>query len=116
MNQVHGVANLKDGILTIKTPAKRGKKVVENVQVYTVSDADPDPKIAYPVIALTKADGTVYHAGYNEYGYFCDCGNGIIREKYGARTPCKHCVSLIAVGLLPKETVYPGANHDDAVS
>lgn len=101
--QIHGNARLEDDgkTLVIKTMAKRGAKLKLNEQRYEVSDAQPDPAVAFPVIALKKADGKVYHVSVTEWGAACDCVSGEIREKYNLG-PCKHTLALIAVGLLPK--------------
>ncbi len=102
MKTVHGIARLSsDGkTLTLITKVKKGKKVVEKHESYQLSDAEPDPEVAFPVVALTKKDGTVYHCGVNEWGPFCDCPNSLIREKYDVREHCKHLRGLIAHGII----------------
>jgi hypothetical protein len=104
MHVPHGLARLSDDkkTLTITTKVKRGKKMVDLVRTFAVKDVNPHPNVANPAFELTGTHGKVYHCGRNKFGYFCDCVNGEIREKYGAWSPCKHCVGMIAVGLLPK--------------
>jgi len=103
VNAVHGSCNLKGNILTIKTPRKRGKKIVEEVTTYTAYLEDSDSRLAYPVIALIKLDGTKYHVAKKDGRLTCDCHNSIIREKYGILNPCKHCLACVAVGLISME-------------
>ena len=101
MNDPHGSARLSaDGAtLTITTKRKRGKDLV---RVYAVKDVRPDPEVAHPAYSLTTEEGEVYHVGANEWGVFCDCPDHHYRRQ-NDQTPCKHCKSLMAVGLLPKE-------------
>lgn len=111
---VHGNARLEGDQLTITTMAKRGKKYVPNVRVYTVRDCRPDPGVASPAYALETPDGEVWHCGANEFGVFCDCPDHHFRRQ-NDRTPCKHCKAMIAVGLLPPqpgiETGYTPSNE-----
>ena len=108
----HGTARYEDGILTITTLAKRGPKMVPNRVQYRVCDVRPDPRVADTAFALHRGilemteegpeflvDGTVYHLGLNELGPFCDCGHANFRGA-NSREVCKHCLSLVAVGLL----------------
>jgi len=98
---IHGTANYKDGVLTIKTKAKRGKKYVENVQVYEVCDLDPDPRCAYPAFSLRKKSGEVWHIAVETYGPTCSCPHATFRGG-NSREVCKHISAARAVGLLPK--------------
>lgn len=100
-----GTARLTHGgrFLTVTTMRKRGKKNVPLVVTYVVSNPGSDPAVAFPVLALTKEDGVTYHCAITEWGARCDCVDGEIREKRGSGR-CKHIRSLVAVGLLPRDT------------
>jgi len=96
-----GSARYSDGKLTITTQAKRGKKTVPNVVVYTVEDVRPDPRVAYPAYALKKDDGEVYHVAVDKFGPTCSCPHATFRGQE-SRVPCKHVLAMIAVGLVTK--------------
>lgn len=99
----HGTARLTHGgrFLTVTTHRKRGKKSVPMTQTYVVEDARPDPRVASPVLTLTKEDGEQYHLSVNEFGTRCDCFAGEIGKKRGTGH-CKHILAAMSVGLLPK--------------
>lgn len=109
-------------ILTIKTKAKRGKKMVDNVQTYLVEDSRPDTRVADPAYSLTKgmliplsmeeaiatggethkwvASGDVWHVSVNEWGPECDCPH----RTFNPDSPlCKHARAMKAVGLLTRK-------------
>ena len=133
MNTVHGVARLDGDRLTITTSAKRGKKMVPNVQTYLVENLCPDERVANPAWKLTKGvfvkaacdmsaaalesgadeefkpSGEVWTVSVGEYGPECSCPHATFRTN-GAQ--CKHIGSAIAVGLIPREPIYPGAKDD----
>lgn len=119
---IHGTVKLsKDGkILTITTQAKRGTKMVDNVQNYLVEDSCPDVRVASPAFKLTKViivarasdmsaealdsgasaeiqlTGKVYHVGFNEWGPFCDCAHATFRGS-NSMAVCKHCLAIKTV-------------------
>lgn len=101
VTQATGTARYKDGILTITTNAKRGKRIVKLTVVYTVEDVRPDHRVASPAYSLTKEDGEVYHVAFNEWGPTCSCAHATFRGA-NSQVPCKHCLAMQAVGLLPK--------------
>lgn len=101
MKTATGTVRYKDGILTIKTNAKRGKKIVPIVVNYTVTDLRPDPKVANPAYRLTKDDGEFYDVHLDEWGPACSCPHATFRGANN-RVPCKHCLAMMACGLLPK--------------
>lgn len=109
VKEPHGVARLTHGgkLLVVTTQAKRGKKLVPNVVAYAVTDAKPDPSVAFPVYALTKEDGTVWHVSVNEWGASCDCPHATFRGG-NSRVQCKHIAAAMATGLLPKPIVHEG--------
>ena len=90
----HGTAKLSKDRKTLTI------RIGEKVTRYEVSDADPDPKVAWPVIALRKANGEVHHVAKTEWGISCSCGAFCFRNYDNA--PCKHCMACIATGLMPK--------------
>lgn len=116
---IHGTVKLsKDGrILTITTQAKRGAKMVDNVQNYLVEDSFPDVRVASPAFKLTKVmivarasdmsaealesgasaeikpTGDVYHVHFDEWGVHCDCAHAVYRGK-NSREVCKHCLAI----------------------
>jgi len=110
MKEVHGTAKLTEGkYLTITTQAKRGKKMVPNVQTYLVEDVNPDPEVAYPAYSLTKGEfaaedgqavfvpsGDVWHVSVREWGAECDCPH----RTFNPNAPvCKHAKAMQAVGF-----------------
>jgi hypothetical protein len=113
MKQTHGKARYKDGVLTITTQAKRGKKTVENVVTYKVLDIRPDPAVASPAYSLTKEDGEVYHCGSNQWGGFCDCPHNQFRLT-NSDVDCKHLAACRATGLLPAKKVYKGQSQENS--
>lgn len=112
VEQAKGRASYKDGILTVTTLAKRGKKTVEVQRHYQVTNANPDRRVAHPAWTLTKglvkdgvftSLGEVWHVSVNEWGPACDCPDRLFRgEKSGVA--CKHILSLVAVGLIPRRS------------
>lgn len=95
---VSGDYTYRDGILYINR--KLGKKTVRTR--YRVVDLDPDPAIGSPAISLEKENGTKYDIILTEHGWRCDCGDAEFRR---ANSPlyCKHVVTAIAAGLIPKD-------------
>lgn len=89
-------------VLIVTTNAKRGKKTVKNKVEYTVTNLNPDPRVAFPAWALTKADGEVYHVAVDVHGPMCSCPHYTFRGS-NSKAGCKHVLALQAVGLLPKE-------------
>ena len=98
---VHGSARYLDGVLTITTQAKRGKKMVPHVVNYTVADLRPDPRVADPALSLTKADGEVYHVAIETFGPTCSCACATFRGS-NSKVPCKHILACQVTGLLPQ--------------
>lgn len=66
--------------------------------VYTVTNVNPDPAVAYPAFALQKEDGTVHHVFVDQWGARCECEDAHYRSKV-----CKHLSAMRACGLIPKE-------------
>lgn len=95
----HGTANYADGVLTITTHVKRGKKFVENKRVYTVTDLHPDARVAFPAFRLTKEDGEAYDVAMTEYGPVCSCPHATFRG-HSSQVQCKHVAAMCAVKLL----------------
>lgn len=115
-----GRASYSDGILTIVTLYKRGKKTVEHKTCYRVQNIHPTPSVATVAFSLTKGEfvvhehsdgaqasmelvfeqsGDVYHVFVDEWGPHCDCIRGEVKEKYNLGL-CKHVLSLRACKLL----------------
>lgn len=139
MKEIHGTARISEDrrILTIITPAKRGKKIVENKQTYLVEDVRPDPRVCSPAFKLTKGNvftnaadmtpaglesgakeelipsenGEVWHVQQNEYGVMCDCPHATFRGA-NSREPCKHTKAMIAVGFFPGERIHEVIGSD----
>ena len=86
----HGTAKLT---LTIKI---NGQDAID----YQLVKLDGDEMIA--AWRLRKPDGTEYDAHADKFGLHCTCPDGVYKRENQA-VKCKHCRSLEAVGLLPKE-------------
>ena len=107
MKPAHGTAKLSHGgkLLTVTVLRKRRKSLVPLTQTYVVEDSRPDQRVAFPVFALTKEDGEIYHVSVTNFGVRCDCRDGELREKRGGGF-CKHISALQATGVISK-----GATH-----
>ena len=99
------------GTLTI-TMQKRKKQVETH---YEVTKIETDTRVADPAFELVKEDGEVYHVAMDEYGYTCSCPHYVFRG-HQSQVPCKHCLAMAAVGLIPKPVFYPGQHEANSPS
>lgn len=97
------------GVLTIAMYQRNKLRVTD----YHVSRIDSHPNVADPAFELVKEDGEVYHVAMDEFGYTCSCPHYVYRG-HNSEIPCKHCMALVAVGLIPRPKVYPGRKQDEA--
>lgn len=109
-NPVGGKCRLEGDVLLIAKVERKGKITHTD---YHVEKLTTDPLVATTAIRLTKrlADGTPsenpdhqYEVWINEHGMNCTCLDFLNRRENAARK-CKHCMALVAVGLLPKVEV-----------
>ena len=74
------------------------------IDLYVVEDARPDPSVAFPVLHLTKADGTQYTVSVDQFGAACTCPDCTYRQH-----ACRHIKALRAVQLIGSH-----GYHDEA--
>ena len=73
----------------------------DDLTLYTVERLWPDPRVAWLAWRLTKEGGECYDITQDVQGRLhCECQ----AFKFGHR-PCKHCVALHSIGLLPRGSV-----------
>ena len=99
MSEASRVARLTHGgrLLWI-IQRKKGKP--DQIDLYVVEDARPDPLVADPAFRLTKSAGTQYTVALHAGSATCCCQDANYRHR-----ACKHCRALKAVGLLKKPEV-----------
>lgn len=84
----------------------RGKKI----DLYVIEDARPDPAVAFPVLRLTKDDGTHYDVSVNEFGASCTCADCNYRNH-----ACKHILAMRKLKLIPDHGYHENADETSQV-